>query len=224
MKNTIIFAPHADDEIIGCWSLLNAGKVSDVLYFFDLNDERKREALKAAEYFGFNAHFQELFSPLKTSLVWGKKILLPSIKDNHEHHKTINRHYRSFSSDIKYYSVDLEACRNRVVLSEKDHIKKYQALNNLYPSQKALWENNASYYLFENIVDSDIQVSTVYNVEVHTNYTVYGKLETELSTAKVTCDKLVTGVWLSLENLLDHLIKTNNMPFKVEFKGKEYSA
>ena len=88
-KPYVIFAPHIDDEMIGCWSLLSSGLVDQVYYFNDLESNRVDEAIKLSVQYGFKAVFvdyehelRDWFNIIKQKIA-GKILLLPSIKDQH---------------------------------------------------------------------------------------------------------------------------------------------
>lgn len=152
-KPYVIFAPHIDDEVIGCWSLLSAGLVAEVYYFFDLDNLRMSEANYAAYKYGFKAVFVNSIDDALKSKVEGKILLLPSVKDNHPDHKMINQFGKTFRNEKMFYSIDMN--NKFKVLDEDERDQKLNHLNLIYPSQKELWENDAKYYLFEGINKSD---------------------------------------------------------------------
>jgi hypothetical protein len=158
-KPYVIFAPHIDDEMIGCWSLLSSGLVDQVYYFNDLESHRVDEAIKLSVQYGFKAVFvdyehelRDWFNIIKQKIA-GKILLLPSIKDQHPHHKIVNRWGKAFPNEKKYYSVDMN--HKISVLRDYEREEKRAELDRFYPSQKMLWDRDAKYYLFESIQDSD---------------------------------------------------------------------
>ena len=152
----VIVAPHSDDELIGCFSLLQARQVLAVLYYHDLTPTRMAEAEACAAEFGFTPHFcmdvAEAARCFKDSV-----FLLPAITDAHIQHQELNRQFRRAvrSSNLWYYSTDFDRLRSKSPLSPEVRELKKAALDKLYPSQRQLWETNASYYLFENVVPQD---------------------------------------------------------------------
>lgn len=152
---TVIFAPHIDDETIGCHSLLSKGEVSTVYYFFEYFGDRVFEALKAAERFRFapffvldlvkfeNA-FQSLFAP-------DDLILVPRIEDHHPDHQMINRIAKAHHSNLLFYSIDMNVGPSIYAESET----KKNDLYRLYPSQKDYFDNHPQCYLFEHISASN---------------------------------------------------------------------
>lgn len=160
-KDITIFAPHPDDELIGCFSVLRARKVKRVVFFNELSNERKQEAATAGNKYGFIADFKGYNFRLKnlTNILY-----VPTRDDNHPHHKTASQFAKSIGGvDKQYYSVDLD--KKCSLLPEKLRKEKKNALDYCYPSQKDLWDKNAKYYLFERITPKDhsIFASVTYN-------------------------------------------------------------
>lgn len=146
----VIFAPHIDDEMIGCFSYINERKISDVYYFYDLTSERIAEAINVSLTFGFNAHIVKDISEIK--LDDSTVILAPSSFDLHMHHKEVNRIAKTrFKNKKLYYSVDMN--RKPKVLSTEDiKFKKY--ILEQYQSQSVLLSDE-KYHLFEDIHSDD---------------------------------------------------------------------
>lgn len=151
--NYVILAPHIDDELIGCFSLLRKGLVSDVYYFYDLDEQRIEEAKRLAKNLGFTPHFLESYP---YTFPEDKILLLPNIADLHPHHKNINTTYRREPNEKVYYSIDMNV-KNRV-LGEKERSDKLDLLRTYYPSQSKLIEGNDKYHLFESILETDLMV------------------------------------------------------------------
>ena len=156
---TSILAPHCDDELIGCYTLLKARSISKVYYFFDFTETRIAEARNCASIFGF----EPIFVSDPENLKLDGMVLMPSLVDSHPHHKLIRRCYSRYHTK-NFYHADLDTILNKNVLSSEDQADKLSALNEIYPSQKALWDSNASYYLFECITNSDYLKLDKYNI------------------------------------------------------------
>lgn len=154
----IILAPHPDDELIGCYSLLESRTVDYVAYFNELTDSRKAEALRCAKQYEFTPLFIESAQDTEQLelLLAGSYVFVPAITDEHPDHKALNSKYRSFPGAYatRFYSVDMGS--GKTVLTEDQRGFKWLALDTLYPSQQGLWATNASYYLFEHIRDCDL--------------------------------------------------------------------
>lgn len=163
VKNNVIFAPHIDDEVIGCWRLLNFGTVASVYYFFDITSRRLDEAENVAKHFGFSLYAVKLGDRL--DIPEHMTIHLPNIADAHLHHKLVNYYGKSLPNPKKYYSVDMNVPFD--VLSEQERRQKLDALSR-YPSQSKLLTSDDKYSLFESSLDSDIQENNLYQVDGYT--------------------------------------------------------
>jgi hypothetical protein len=163
MNKYVILAPHVDDEVIGCFRVLNLGLVTDVVYFYDLTPERIVEAQNCAKRFGFTPHFAAngelfMFSP-------DHIILIPNIADQHPHHKKVNQFGRSaFKQHTKqFYSVDMNVPYE--ILSSGMQQNKLSVLRELFPSQDSLFAND-KYSFFESNLESDL----ITQIEVKTQF------------------------------------------------------
>lgn len=148
-KPNVILAPHVDDELIGCFRILEEKTVSDVYYFYDLTNERKEEALYCASKYGFNAHFLWM-----NDIPVDKTVYVPNIHDTHPHHKTVNYISRSLPNKKRYYSVDMNVPFD--VLNTNDQEIKLNELLDTFPSQKKLILKDEKYSLFESDLDTDL--------------------------------------------------------------------
>jgi hypothetical protein len=163
----IILAPHCDDELIGCYSLLRDETIKAVLYFFEWKDDRRiQEAHNAARLFKFEPYFidtdknQDTIRAQVRSIVPDNSILyLPHIKDKHPHHKLVNVFGKTYfpKSELFYYSVDMNT--NVDVLPKSVSAAKAEHLYLLYPSQKHYFDDHAQCYLFEGISNNDIETT-----------------------------------------------------------------
>lgn len=206
-KSVIILAPHPDDEVIGCWSLLQARQVKDVYYFFDCTDARKSEAQQVADTFGFTPHFEE---EVPTNV--DGTLVMPSIHDSHPDHKAVNRKYRGRTLNRLFYSVDLN--EGAKVAVEDSRLKRH-CLDNLYASQKALWATDASYYLFERLRLHDYEASYK-----HTAFLCGTQLTVLTDLAYLEAQSPAV---LSPDALMDALISAGASRVRFEFDYKEYS-
>lgn len=146
-RKYVILAPHVDDEVIGCFSLLQQGMVTDVYYFFDLTPEREKEAQHCAELYKFTPHFDWNISTIPADRI----VLVPNVNDNHVHHKEIFYLSQKLRNNKRYYSVDMNTTPD--VLDKAKAAEKKDVLGMLFPSQSKLLEDD-KYHLFEKITNS----------------------------------------------------------------------
>lgn len=165
----IIFAPHADDEVIGCFSLLYNNEIDTVYYFYDLNEQRKAEAYKCSEVFNFTPVFVTNVEKTKKEIENKDILYLPHRRDNHPSHKYINQLGKQCKGKKKFYSVDMNVPFD--VLSNKMKQKKSLSLYDIYPSQRELFNTSEKYYLFESIQETD----TITYINVKTNFKGFHK-------------------------------------------------
>jgi len=167
-KFDLIIAPHPDDEVIGCYQILQEhleGKADNnlvIAYLYDHSgDVRRRELLDANSKFNSSTlfSFKEIKAFISANVTRLDRIFIPDKYEVHPHHVLVRNEmlallstaFGNFPKDTVYnYSIDM---RNRdiAVLSPEQFARKRLLLNELYPSQKQLWENNNKYFLFESI-------------------------------------------------------------------------
>lgn len=156
-----IFAPHVDDECIGCYSLLKQGFVREVYYFYELSDVRRAEAVKAADAFGFKPVFD---TPVSRAVVnaEGTTLCVPSKHDAHPDHLRLRSQVLLCAppdSSFLFYSIDMNT-QTRTTLSAKSVSDKRASLLMLYPSQSALFESDDKYSLFEGLSSDETSYTT----------------------------------------------------------------
>jgi hypothetical protein len=154
VKNEIIIvAPHVDDEIIGCFSVLMNKKISPIIiYTENANDERRNEALLLKKYLDhikiqlFSKNIPSNFiSPVNT-------LYFPDPHfEIHPEHRRVGMIGEEIlrsgvCKNIIFYSTIMNAPYIHEVENSND---KKKILNQVYKSQKSLWQFDAKYYLFE---------------------------------------------------------------------------
>jgi len=163
----IIIAPHIDDELIGCYSILN--DIDEVYYFFDITEERKLEAINVGKKFNFDCYFNKSMEDI---IFTAEDIVyVTTSMDLHKDHKSINRLAKiaknKYHFTLKYYSIDMN--RKPKFLS-KLHKQKKMNMYELYPSQKGLFDSDEKYFLFEDIFNEDYIESIVYSINDNDKY------------------------------------------------------
>lgn len=143
---TVIIAPHADDEIIGCFEVLVRVKA---LVLFPTETEYM-DAQGSSELLGFERGIltgQGLFK-LKDSP--GTSIFFPDpTTELHPLHKRFG--YAGVTllqqgCNVFFYSTNMNAPYLREVKTPE---KKKEMLDTAYPKKRALWEFEHKYFLFE---------------------------------------------------------------------------
>lgn len=151
----VILAPHVDDEIIGCYRLISAGLVDEVVYFFEVTKAREAEARRCAKDFDYKAvsydNSDELVARIAPTDV---TVLMPHIKDLHPHHKLVNLIGRQLPNKKKFYTVDMTTDVD--VLPQGQQMDKRQTLLNYFPSQSELFLKDDKYWLFEGLHSTDV--------------------------------------------------------------------
>lgn len=158
-KEATIFAPHADDELIGCWSLVSQmERFHLTVVYFDLNTVRKREAMASASkhrfVFSEASWGESAFTAVEeyvathTGVFWAPD----PHWELHPYHKFVGtavhlaclRNQKQFGT----YSTSMNA-PYLTTLSEAERKMKLEALEECYPSQRSLWLHDHRYILFE---------------------------------------------------------------------------
>lgn len=230
----IIIAPHVDDEVIGCYELLAANSIDKVIYITDFGEvtgPRKLEALKCAVRFKFKAIFCTL-AEVNQHLVPNCTLYVPSVKDLHPHHKLVNllAHRMPCRRHIylKFYSVEMNFAPR--LLDEDVRNAKLDALTTLFPSQAALFNSDAKYWLFESIRGMDGELSQVVNKALYTPFFSAKSIErlqiSHISTASDFVETVVKRISESKGDSLEDIIETlHAMPeltgFEVELEDGE---
>jgi len=158
----IIIAPHVDDCLIGCYSLIKRGLIKEVVYI-DTTPERWRLAKNAGKELGFSVHqleFKSLYSYFIRAKERGDICLVPDNSDTHPLHRAINSVAKISGCKLGYYSVDMVASFIRE-LSEEEKKEKRAMLDKYYPDQSSLWEHNWKYFLFEGVVLDALHSTTI---------------------------------------------------------------
>ena len=145
----IILAPHIDDEVIGCFTYLARLEIDKVLYFFDVDEVRKKEAHAVGKWLNFSPEFVDFNVVIDPEV----KLLVPSAFDVHPHHHAVRAFAARLPNEKLYYSVDMNT-RDRVTLTP-DQIRQKRAILGMYKSQANLLKDD-KYSFFESVRSSDV--------------------------------------------------------------------
>ncbi len=153
MKKNVIISPHCDDEIIGLYSLIKDKQNPPIIiytYTDEMDNTRREETKKLKDYTNINV---QLFQKSVPPIFLNKDeytLYFPDIYEIHPDHRkyfAIGEEYlRQYNLDVIFYSINMYAPYIKKLEDWKD---KETLLNNVYNSQKSLWEYDKRYILFE---------------------------------------------------------------------------
>jgi len=139
----IIIAPHADDEIIGCYELLASGLVAKVLF---PDDVALTEANASSEHFLFGRQLIEDHDFYNGHYIY----LFPDpYFEAHPKHRELGSLGEGLlrqDRQVIFYSTTMSAPYIHEV--SQPEIKRH-CLSKLYPKKHSLWEYEHKYFLFE---------------------------------------------------------------------------
>lgn len=151
MSDLIIVAPHADDELIGCFSVLCGEDTVKpiIIYTEEMNEKRQKEVLLLKEFIDIKAQtFLKTIPP--NMMVPGNKFFFPDpINETHPTHRAqgmMGEGLARMGLDVTFYSTEMNVPWKREVV---DPDKKEKLLNSIYKSQADLWRYEKKYILFE---------------------------------------------------------------------------
>jgi hypothetical protein len=138
----IILAPHLDDEVIGCFSVLM--EAERVIYFH--RDYREEAIKNNIKYYAWEDHKDELtFKDTDT-------IYIPSKYDYHPLHRKVRQIGLTLPGKKMFYSVEM----NTPWLEEEEHPEDKRAFfEHRYPGEWETISKNDKYFLFKSIKPYD---------------------------------------------------------------------
>lgn len=146
MNPPVIYAPHCDDEIIGCFELLKFKPI--IIYDSqNMNDIRKSEAETLKQYYEVSQIFTDkyTFEGFKH-----QQIYMPDpIYELHPKHRWLGQIGESMARvgyNVIFYTTNMNAPYIHECI---DSVGKRELLNLVYPSQEELWKYDHKYFLFE---------------------------------------------------------------------------
>jgi hypothetical protein len=152
-NDIVIISPHPDDEIIGCYSILKEykDKTINVVYTTNIDNERRKDASKLREYFDVRQFFVNYDIPPVLKEKCNIFFFPEPFVDCHPDHRKaglIGETMARDGYDVIFYTIQ----KNVPYIFElnNDDIKeKEKILNNIYESQRSLWEYEKKYIFFE---------------------------------------------------------------------------
>jgi len=201
MTQMLIVAPHADDELIGCFTVLQSTQTV-VAFLEELTVIRQLEAARAAAVFNYHQYFcpkdktPEKFIEGLRSIYNFSRIYVPARSDWHPAHRRTNSMFRGIATH--FYSVDMG--EGSALLGDQEAEQKRLALEHCYPSQVQLWRRDHKYWLFENIRHTDFE-----------RYLVIPRLDLQVSFkvllryADLVQDAELPALWTS-EQIFNHIV------------------
>lgn len=146
----VIIAPHYDDEIIGCSSILMNPITKPIIVYLQDDEKRKKEALKLKNY--INNIQVQLFQKSIPSIFLNPSNVLyfPDFYfETHPDHRkwgAVGEDLLRQGFKVVFYSINMQT---PFIFEVKEPILKKNLLDKVYPSQRNLWKFDAKYYLFE---------------------------------------------------------------------------
>jgi len=149
-KETIIIAPHPDDECIGCYSVLKKEKCI-IIYPGDTPKDRQEEALGLRKHIDIKIQMFQMNIPTMF-LHENSKFYFPDpIYEIHPQHRmwgSMGESLLRMGLDVIFYNTNMNA---PYIHEVGNSTEKEDLLNKVYPSQKSLWEYDKKYILFEGL-------------------------------------------------------------------------
>ena len=148
--NCVIYAPHPDDEIIGCYEVLKKAPNIIIIYGADTDSKRREEALKLKDQVE-NLTVQLFLNSVPMSMMNKDHIFYfpDPVYETHPKHREYGMIGESFARngfDVTFYNTTMNAPYiHEVGLPSL----KNQLLDEIYPSQKDMWKYDHKYFLFE---------------------------------------------------------------------------
>ena len=151
MKDSIIIAPHADDEIIGCYPILTNPDIKPIIiYTEEMDEERKEETLRLKDHIPIKVQlYLQSIPPNLLKPEDKNKFYFPHpIYETHPAHRMqgiIGESLARVGYDVTFYSTEMNVPFKYACQRPNG---KLELLNNVYPSQKSLWEYEHKYFLW----------------------------------------------------------------------------
>ncbi len=149
MSDTVIIAPHADDELIGCYEILADEDIRPVIIYTDedMSKERQKEVKGIREHFTIKGQMfctsipPQFLNPTNTFYFPGPDEIHPA----HRTQATIGEALARQGLNVIFYSTNMNVSW---IKEETFPNRKKEMLDKIYPSQSDLWKYDHKYFLF----------------------------------------------------------------------------
>jgi len=150
MSDTIIVAPHADDELIGCYSVLCDPDLKPIIiYTEEMDEKRQKEVLLLKDFVTLKAQTFLKNVPMSMMKPDNKFYFPDPVHETHPAHRAagmMGEGLARMGLDVIFYSTEMNVPWKQEVFNPE---KKENLLNNIYSSQADLWRYEKKYILFE---------------------------------------------------------------------------
>jgi hypothetical protein len=150
---TFIISPHCDDEVIGCFEFLTSSSSTKCNVIYDLSLESNQTRVEESKELQKLKYVENIFflDQIPSSLLTDKDLLLfpdPYFETHPLHRKwgALGEEMARKSFNVIFYSTNMQAPYIHEVQNAK---QKKLLLDQVYPSQRGLWEHDHKYWLFE---------------------------------------------------------------------------
>lgn len=156
----VILAPHPDDEIIGCYTLLLSHRNNCTVIFTEPIGDRRKEMEISSAAFAFKWYCERHWEGhILANLTGGRCLVAPDpYFELHPAHKEIGAAAwalaRRLGCPFFSYTTNMNVPYLRELKSEQAY-KKRDLLDTCYPSQGSLWLQDHRYWLFEGMAQWD---------------------------------------------------------------------
>lgn len=150
LPGILLYAAHADDELLGASRLLCDGKVGQVVYPEAVSTERRLEASALAHALCYGVQFTDA---TPAQIVEASRIFVPAITDRHTEHQAARlrgiRDAVAHGRILDLWEYSIEKFDTFAAPLSEDHLTQKRDLwARFYPSQVP-WITDPKYLLFE---------------------------------------------------------------------------